>query len=814
MAHPNAERHRLVRIVFAAELVLFLGAVLAYRFFGHRIVEDAYGQRSFGVLNHAFEGRDSAPVGLYLALTDQLVANLTAYALLFLAAQVVFFLLWRSSRKRRLQADGQVGRDVPRRTDADGRDGERRSWNHTGRADVADTSTDEGSAPEPPPLSRAKRIVFTSIVLLLPILVVTIPYAWRYADYMRHLEKPAGLEDGTYVPPAMPGLTPEQLLQVGKAHKEDAPNHSYLRHAADKAEGTVRIGVFGGSFTLGEEAALEHDVSTHLERLLEEAGVGEVEVVNFGVSGFGMSQAALLWEYIGKRYELDYVIFMPLFFHLRRDNSFLHTDHHYGPIHGLYVTEGDTARYVPIVGNDRLDSCRRYFSPFQPLRYWRYDTRVPMLFRPLMPSPLGRRGNPFYYQDDEDAGTVEMYRALFRKIASECGQLIVFTDPTLRPRLEGIQSEATRSEGRQSEGTRSEGGRRKGTHGGGAQGGQIHLMETRLDDFRDASSSLYRAPLDHPSGIGYEVYATEMAHLLLGRERPTYRILEVGDRIPAAQVADTLSELGGLSAMTNVKLAVEGSPVGEFRRRANGAPGRWGRVGHAVDFREEGIRSIAAYLGEDTRVFVPLPFPLHAGESIDVVWQNAGGTTRVPIGEVTTGAGLVGQLDVDWTKLDGRSATDGSRTADGITAANGGSSPASWYGRIDEDDEFGVIEMMSDQDLGGFHLEIGGKVALVGEPRELGRSLLSRPVRALLLGHPWTRSQIRLRPVVSGLLYFRGVLGDYVDVASLEHEEGMVDLRFTGPEGEIHEIPLLPYRVKTVPGPRYEPRYGAAVSTR
>ena len=776
MARPSAERHHLARIVFASQLVLFVGAVIAYRFLGHRTVQDAHAQQSLGFLNRAFEGRDSAPVGLYLALADKWVADLTALALLCLIAQALLFAVWNamSGRRRSSKEAASVQSD-----DASVSTDDASFQPHDGSVRSDDASVQEASN-----LSLTKRIVFTSIVLLIPVMFVTVPYAWRYASYMGRLEKPAGLDDGTYQPPKMPGLTPEQLLQLGKAHKEDAPIRSYLRHPARKPEGVVRIGVFGGSFALGEEAAPEHDVSTHLERILEEAGVGDVEVINFGVSGYGMSQAALLWEYVGRCYELDHVILMPLFFHIRRDNSFLHTDHHYGPLHGLYVTEGDSVRFVPVVGEDRLDSCRRYFSPLQPFRYWRYDVRVPMLVRPLMPSPLGRRGNPFYYQDDEELGTVEMYKALFQKIASECRQLVVFTDPTLRPQLEGIQSD------------------------------RIHLMETRLDDFRDASSSLYRAPLDHPSGLGYQLYATEMAHLLLGRDRPTYDILTLGDQIeldtfPAAAEV----ELGGLSAMEDVVLEIAGSRVGEFRRRPADDGGRSGPVGETVDFGEERIQSIAAYLRAGTRVFVPLPFLLKADEPIDLVWQSAGDSARVRVGKVTTGAGIVGQLDIDWTRLDGRSSAERLRPTDAAGEVADSSTP-SWYGRVDEDDEFGVIEITSDQDLGGFRLEIGGKVALEDEVNEVGHGLLPLSLRRLLFGRPWVRNEVRLSPVVSGLLYFRGTQGDFVDIAGLEQKDGWVDLRFTDPGGEVHELPLLSYRVERVLGPRYEPRYGAPLATR
>lgn len=71
---------------------------------------------------------------------------------------------------------------------------------------------------------------------------------------------------------------------------------------------TLRIAVFGDSFTAGEEVKDEETWSRHLERGLTQAGLRS-EVLNFGVGAYGMGQAFLRWQRLGASYQPDIVIF-------------------------------------------------------------------------------------------------------------------------------------------------------------------------------------------------------------------------------------------------------------------------------------------------------------------------------------------------------------------------------------------------------------------------------------------------------------------------------------------------------------------------
>ena len=71
---------------------------------------------------------------------------------------------------------------------------------------------------------------------------------------------------------------------------------------------TLRIALFGNSFTAGDDVSDEEVWGYLLEQKLKEAGI-RAEVLNFGVGAYGMDQAYLRWREQGKYFEPDIVIF-------------------------------------------------------------------------------------------------------------------------------------------------------------------------------------------------------------------------------------------------------------------------------------------------------------------------------------------------------------------------------------------------------------------------------------------------------------------------------------------------------------------------
>ena len=79
-------------------------------------------------------------------------------------------------------------------------------------------------------------------------------------------------------------------------------------YSAQPSPNTLRIALFGDSFTLGFGVADDETWGHQLEIALNQAGI-RAEVMNFGVNGYGMDQAFLRWRHEGQQYSPDMVIF-------------------------------------------------------------------------------------------------------------------------------------------------------------------------------------------------------------------------------------------------------------------------------------------------------------------------------------------------------------------------------------------------------------------------------------------------------------------------------------------------------------------------
>lgn len=71
---------------------------------------------------------------------------------------------------------------------------------------------------------------------------------------------------------------------------------------------TLRVAAFGDSFVAGDDVNDDDVWARRLQLQLEESGI-RAEVLNFGVGGFGMDQAFLRWQKLGRDYDPDIVLF-------------------------------------------------------------------------------------------------------------------------------------------------------------------------------------------------------------------------------------------------------------------------------------------------------------------------------------------------------------------------------------------------------------------------------------------------------------------------------------------------------------------------
>lgn len=78
----------------------------------------------------------------------------------------------------------------------------------------------------------------------------------------------------------------------------------------EKPEGTIRIAVLGDSFTEARQVENNETFTQQLEPLLSACSEREVEVLNFGVSGYGPLQEKLVYEHVARSFAPDIVVVM------------------------------------------------------------------------------------------------------------------------------------------------------------------------------------------------------------------------------------------------------------------------------------------------------------------------------------------------------------------------------------------------------------------------------------------------------------------------------------------------------------------------
>ncbi len=151
-----------------------------------------------------------------------------------------------------------------------------------------------------------KELIFSVVILLIGLVLLELAARWLVA---RNVPEPA-------VPPAIgqfdsrlgwglkPGAcatsraTGEPVTYCINAQGLRGPERPYAKPA-----GTFRIILLGDSRTFGFGVPLEDHFSTLLEGYFD-----RVEVINLGVSGYGVDQELLFLQYEGFRYQPDLVI--------------------------------------------------------------------------------------------------------------------------------------------------------------------------------------------------------------------------------------------------------------------------------------------------------------------------------------------------------------------------------------------------------------------------------------------------------------------------------------------------------------------------
>lgn len=262
--------------------------------------------------------------------------------------------------------------------------------------------------------SRPARRIGPGLTYPLYLLAVLAALVWfchhRYLDTLDKHRTP---------PPArlVREIAPDTMRQLGWIHSPPERRSAFANFPERKPAGGERIGCYGDSFTWGEEVGDGLDYPALLAEALRARGHGSIEVLNFGVSGYGMHQTAMLHEATAQRWELDRTVLLALPYWPERDTTFMApwaTDR----LHARYIVDGGDVRLVDVVGRTYEEQLARYHALIPPLRYWRYDRRPPAFLLALL--PRGRTlENPWNYRADAPAEeAVATYRVLLRRMAT------------------------------------------------------------------------------------------------------------------------------------------------------------------------------------------------------------------------------------------------------------------------------------------------------------------------------------------------------------------------------------------------------------
>jgi len=113
---------------------------------------------------------------------------------------------------------------------------------------------------------------------------------------------------GTKLIPGAKGWWTQEEHEFTVPVQINAEGRRDLERPIAKQPGTYRILLLGDSFVEAMQVPIEQTFARHLEALLNDRGVGRVEVISMGVSGYGTASQYLYYRELGRAYQADLVL--------------------------------------------------------------------------------------------------------------------------------------------------------------------------------------------------------------------------------------------------------------------------------------------------------------------------------------------------------------------------------------------------------------------------------------------------------------------------------------------------------------------------
>ncbi|MBT3586250.1 MAG: hypothetical protein HN509_15185 [Halobacteriovoraceae bacterium] len=172
-------------------------------------------------------------------------------------------------------------------------------------------------------------------------------------------------------------------------------NH-FTHFKKEKSPGSIRIGVFGGSFIWGDQVKDGEDFPALLQKMLHAEGFGHVEVLNFGNPGYEFHQTYMTWDSYGRHYDLDMVLMGPEIFNFFKMHTFNFSYQQPEFLFARYVLSKKGIKLIQVKGRSIKERMSGYFSFIPSFDYLRYDYNSPFFIKALIGHERQLK-NPFYY---------------------------------------------------------------------------------------------------------------------------------------------------------------------------------------------------------------------------------------------------------------------------------------------------------------------------------------------------------------------------------------------------------------------------------
>lgn len=359
--------------------------------------------------------------------------------------------------------------------------------------------------------------------------------------------------------------------------------------------GSVRVGLFGDSFTFCDEVGARMTFAHFLDERFRKDGFTNVETINFGSSWQGFGQATRMREQFGNQFDLSFAVVGPGALFADRDLRFNHSfDQHPYYIHGRFVLEGDGLRWIDPLGSYDADARFAIYNRFiPPWTYLRYDRDPPAMMRALMRSG-SQANNPFYYSKlDAEREAERIYDALIKRWSEGPAQFVLLQVQESLARL--------------------------------ARPHHAKMVATALQ--QEVHNFYMRRLYGHLSAAGNRLVAGVLHDILSAQP--------IGWETPELTFSRAPAPGRPLTDFSHAEVRFGGSYAGTFEYGVE--QGNGGELDKPTDFHADRIPSLLLLSDPRTPMMaaMTLPQPLKPDSKVELRLDCKGGSRRVPVGTVS-----------------------------------------------------------------------------------------------------------------------------------------------------------------------------------